>query len=171
MLSFIFCDSMWSFWVEAFRFFSIAKGVPIMKRRGYRFYPATFVCLSQARTWISNVICHGLFFCSIIWGERSLWEVIVRGDCERWLWEVIVRGDCERSLWEVIVRGHCERSLWEVIGVFWFFVVVDIRIIYYHKLNSLFIKSYSAKTFFQLKSINSNFLCLNCLQKYCQCQF
>ena len=145
MLSFIFCDSMWSFWVEAFRFFSIAKGVPIMKRRGYRFYPATFVCLSQARTWISNVICHGLFFCSIIWGERSLWEVIV--------------------------RGHCERSLWEVIGVFWFFVVVDIRIIYYHKLNSLFIKSYSAKTFFQLKSINSNFLCLNCLQKYCQCQF
>ena len=27
------------------------------------FNPATFLCLSQARTWISNTIFHGLFFC------------------------------------------------------------------------------------------------------------
>ena len=26
-----------------------------------RFNPATFLCLSQARTWISNIICRGLF--------------------------------------------------------------------------------------------------------------
>jgi hypothetical protein len=25
------------------------------------FNPATFVCLPQVKTWISNVICHGLF--------------------------------------------------------------------------------------------------------------
>jgi hypothetical protein len=27
----------------------------------HRFNPATFVCLFQARTWISNVICHGFY--------------------------------------------------------------------------------------------------------------
>ena len=27
-----------------------------------RFNLATFLCLSQARTWISSIICHGLFF-------------------------------------------------------------------------------------------------------------
>ena len=37
--------------------------------------PATFVCLSQARTWISNVICRGLFL--VQWVELR-WEVIVR---------------------------------------------------------------------------------------------
>jgi hypothetical protein len=28
-----------------------------------RFYLPTFLCLSQARTWISNGICCGLYFC------------------------------------------------------------------------------------------------------------
>ena len=37
--------------------------------------PATCVCLSQARTWISNVICRGLFL--VQWVELR-WEVIVR---------------------------------------------------------------------------------------------
>ena len=27
-----------------------------------RFNHATFLCLSQAKTWISNVVCRGLFF-------------------------------------------------------------------------------------------------------------
>jgi len=26
-----------------------------------RFNPTTFLCLSQARSWIYNIICHGLF--------------------------------------------------------------------------------------------------------------
>jgi hypothetical protein len=78
--------------------------------------PATFLCLSQARTWISYNICCGLVYVQWVevrgdccWGERWLllrWEMIVvevRCDCcwgERWLllrWEVIVvevRGDC-----------------------------------------------------------------------------
>ena len=30
------------------------------------------MCLSKAMTWISNVVCHGLFFCSLILGERGL---------------------------------------------------------------------------------------------------
>ena len=28
-----------------------------------RFYLATFLCLSQSRTWISNATCCGLYFC------------------------------------------------------------------------------------------------------------
>ena len=36
--------------------------------------PATFLCLSQARIWISNVKCHGLFY--VQWVLLS-WEAIV----------------------------------------------------------------------------------------------
>jgi hypothetical protein len=36
--------------------------------------PATFLCLSQARTWISKVICRGLF--CVQWLQLR-WEVIV----------------------------------------------------------------------------------------------
>ena len=39
-----------------------------------RLKPATPLCVSQARTWISNVICRGLFFFNVQWVE-------VRGDC------------------------------------------------------------------------------------------
>jgi hypothetical protein len=42
------------------------------KRAFYRFNPAPFLCLSEARTWIPNIICHGLF--NVQWFE-------VRGDC------------------------------------------------------------------------------------------
>ena len=41
----------------------------------YRFNPATFLCLSQARTWIFNVICHGNF--CVQWVQIK-WEMIVR---------------------------------------------------------------------------------------------
>ena len=40
-----------------------------------RFNSATLLCLSKARTWISNVICRGLS--SVQW-VQSRWEVIVR---------------------------------------------------------------------------------------------
>jgi len=36
-----------------------------------RFNPATFLCLSHARTWISNVICRDHF---LVFGEW-MWEV------------------------------------------------------------------------------------------------
>jgi hypothetical protein len=39
-----------------------------------RLKPATLLCVSQARTWISNVICRGLFF--LMFSELR-WEVIV----------------------------------------------------------------------------------------------
>ena len=42
------------------------------KRAFYRFNPAPFVCLSEASTWIPNIICHGLLY--VQWFE-------VRGDC------------------------------------------------------------------------------------------
>ena len=34
--------------------------------------PATFVCLSQARTWISKCHMSWSFLCSVTWGEKSL---------------------------------------------------------------------------------------------------
>ena len=55
----------------------IAVGDPIIKRGGLgshkSFNTTTFVCLSQARTWISNVVmCCGLFVFNAL-----RWEVIV----------------------------------------------------------------------------------------------
>ena len=65
--------SLWSFGVEANLFFfflsfvyiCIADGNPIIESGGWnhpinRFNPTTFVCLSQATTLISNVICRGI---------------------------------------------------------------------------------------------------------------
>ena len=51
----VHCDSLWYFvW----------------------FNSATFLCLSQTRIWISNVICCGSFcVCSMIWGEMWLFGV------------------------------------------------------------------------------------------------
>ena len=38
---------------------------------------ATFSFLFQALTWISSVICRGLYLCSMIWGER--WRFVFGG--------------------------------------------------------------------------------------------
>ena len=47
----------------------IAVRDPVIRRRELdpinRFNPATLLCLCQDRIWISNVICGGLFFCSV----------------------------------------------------------------------------------------------------------
>ena len=37
--------------------------------------PLTFLCLSQTRIWISNVICYSLFLCLVF--SELRWEVIV----------------------------------------------------------------------------------------------
>jgi len=42
-----------------------------------RFNPATFLCLYQARSWISNTICHGFFLCSVIWHQRLLFVLLI----------------------------------------------------------------------------------------------
>jgi len=42
-----------------------------------QFKSATLSCLSQTRTWISNVICRCLFLCSVS-------SVKMRGDCSFW---------------------------------------------------------------------------------------
>jgi len=39
-----------------------------------RFSSATFVCMSQAKTWVSNTIYHGLFVCSVV--EGMMWLFI-----------------------------------------------------------------------------------------------
>jgi hypothetical protein len=38
---------------------------------------ATFLCLSQARTWISNVICNCLLLCSMIWCQKWLFVLLI----------------------------------------------------------------------------------------------
>jgi hypothetical protein len=51
---------------------------PFIKRGGfgchYPFYPATFVYLSQAGTWIYNAICYGFFLSSI---ENWLFSLLI----------------------------------------------------------------------------------------------
>jgi hypothetical protein len=51
--------------------------IQLSRREGWdsinRFNCATFLCLSQARTWIFNVMCHGLFFVY----SGLMWEMIV----------------------------------------------------------------------------------------------
>jgi hypothetical protein len=37
-----------------------------------RFSSATFVCMSQAKTWVSNTIYRGLFVCSVVGGMMWL---------------------------------------------------------------------------------------------------
>ena len=77
-LSFIFCDDMQSFWVEGNMCMLIIvclymyfrwKSRPVINKGVWdpvnRFYPATFLHLSQVRTWVSNV---NIFFRSMIWG-------------------------------------------------------------------------------------------------------
>jgi hypothetical protein len=49
----------------------------------------TFKCLSQARTWISNVICRGLFLCSVSESERLLAIRIVDHHCLNFLFIII----------------------------------------------------------------------------------
>ena len=74
-----FCDSMLSFWVEAncagFLYcrwrFSYQEGRrwdPIN-----RFNPTTLLCLSQTRTWITNVLCRGIF----VFSERILFVLLI----------------------------------------------------------------------------------------------
>jgi hypothetical protein len=46
---------------------------PWLHDKNNTFTPATYVCLSQVRTWISNVIWFGSFLCSMI----LMWDVIV----------------------------------------------------------------------------------------------
>lgn len=47
----------------------IVIGDPVIKRNSLTGLTLSCLCLAQARTWISDVICHGLFFC------------VQRGDC------------------------------------------------------------------------------------------
>ena len=54
--------------------------------------PRHILCLSPARTWISNVLCHGLLNFSVSEGER--WEV--RG--ERWLFVLLILVELLSSL-------------------------------------------------------------------------
>ena len=46
-----------------------------------RFNSATFLCLSQARPWISIDICRRYFVCSLSWGKMLLLPGIVNHQC------------------------------------------------------------------------------------------
>jgi hypothetical protein len=59
-----------------------------------RFYPATLLCLSQARTWISNSICRCLFY---MFNELR-WEVIVH--CLNFLFIIIFSNMITKYLME-----------------------------------------------------------------------
>ena len=74
MMSIHLCDSMWCFWsgsesVHVFhRLFIHVLPLEIQLSRGKGWDPinqfnlSTSLCLSKARTWISNVISQGIFY-------------------------------------------------------------------------------------------------------------
>ena len=100
--------------------------------------------LPPTKTWIFNVICHGLFcvqwfkmrggFAAQIFSMSILWGVVVRGGCavqifsRSILWGVVVRGGCAAQIFSMSI-------LW---GVVVYFVDID-GIVDQHCLNSLFI--------------------------------
>jgi len=45
-----------------------------------RFNQATFLCLSQTRKIITNVMCYMVFLCPMIWGERWLFVLLILVD-------------------------------------------------------------------------------------------
>jgi len=42
-----------------------------------RFNTATFFCLSETKTWFSNVTWRNIFLCSVTWGERWLFVLLI----------------------------------------------------------------------------------------------
>ena len=66
---------------------------------------STFVCLFQARTWISNIICHSLF--CVQWVQFR-WQVIVRFvDISR-----IVDHHCINFLFIMTEMFQCQKYNW-----------------------------------------------------------
>ena len=84
--------------------YSIAMEIQLSRGEGWdlidRFNIATSMCLSQARTWISNVICHGLIICSMImiWSGRWLHLVDISG---------IVDYNCLSFLFKIHETCYC----------------------------------------------------------------
>ena len=74
--------------------------IQLSRREGWdpinQFNPATCLCLSQAKTWISNVICRGLFVC--VFSEFSY--------DERWLFSFFIDIDEIDDLWYFILAGN-----------------------------------------------------------------
>jgi hypothetical protein len=77
------CDSMWSFWVESnmWMFFIFSYYMYWCWRSNHQdgrvdsinqFSHATWYCLSQARSWISNVIY--VLHVNKYWHDRKRWE-------------------------------------------------------------------------------------------------
>jgi hypothetical protein len=100
--------------------------------------------LPPTKTWIFNVICHGLFcvqwfkmrggFAAQIFSMSILWGVVVRGGCA-------VQIFSRSILWGVVVRGGCAAQIFSrsiLWGVVVYFVDID-GIVDQHCLNSLFI--------------------------------
>jgi len=71
-----------------------SDGIPVNQ-----FIPATFLCLSQAKTWISNVICCGLFYvqwfevigdCLFCWYWWNCWPSLFKLEGERWKFVLLI---------------------------------------------------------------------------------
>ena len=127
-----------------------------------RFNPAKTLCMSQARTWISNIVCRGLF--CIQW-------VQMRGDCcwgERWLllrWEMIVvevRDDCcwgERWLFVLLILVE----LFTVTVLIFFIIIMKSRYIIhrsdYEKYHSCIRERTAFRADFSIHLLITRFIC------------
>ena len=88
---------MWSVWVEAklcrvffYHLFIhvLLLEIQLLRGEGWdpinQFNPAIFLCLSQAKTCISNVICHGIF--CVQWAKLTGdWSLLILVELMTWL--------------------------------------------------------------------------------------
>ena len=115
-------DSMWSLWVEEICagfviicIYLLPLEIQLSRRVGILLTSltlATFLCLSQARTWISNVICSRLSLCSMIWCPIQFAD-----HCQ--CWQILEPSFVARDI-KVIINTWQQQYIfiWGVIGRF-----------------------------------------------------
>ena len=120
---------MWSFWVEAnlcagfslFVYICIAVWDPVIKRGGLRSsyqegrieipvtcLTLTHCCLFQSTTWISNIICHGLFVFSELRWEAHVRFVDIGGIIDHHLLNFLFIVNIQSNLSYVTFQGNNE---------------------------------------------------------------
>lgn len=73
------------------------------------------MCIYQASTWISNIIRHGLFLCSVVWGERWLYIMLILVELNNWpLMCVSMLISWGQPLHDRLPVGGCSLSLWQM---------------------------------------------------------
>jgi hypothetical protein len=77
------CPSSLHLWYASYHYnVSFLSRETIFKFFFYWFNPALLLCLSEARIWIPNLICHGLFY--VQWFD---WNISIDNDINKEIWD------------------------------------------------------------------------------------